>query len=54
MYIRMKHIISKVDWINDPHEKNTKDTDIVTLELNDLIGVIGPDLPPYTLTPFKV
>ena len=32
---RMRHRISQVDGIDDSNEDNTKDTDIVTLELDD-------------------
>ena len=54
MHVRKKHRISQVDGIDDSNEENTKDTDIVTLELNDTGGIVGPDLLPNTLPPSKV
>ena len=50
MHIRKKHRISQVDGVDDSYE----DTDMVTLELDDLGGIIGPDLPPNTFPPSKV
>ena len=52
--MKQKHRISQGDGIDDSNEENTKDTDIVTLELDDTGGIVGPDLLPNTLTPSKV
>ena len=43
-----------MDGIGDSNEENTKDTVIVTLELDDTGGIVGPDLLPNTLPPSKV
>jgi hypothetical protein len=54
MHERKKHRISQVDGMDDFHEEISKVLEIVTLELDELGGIIGPRLPPNTKPPCKV
>ena len=46
MHERKKHRISQLDGMDDFHEETSKVAEIVTLELDELGGIIGPKLPP--------
>ena len=54
MHERKKHRISQVDGMDDFHEETSEVLDIVTLKLDELGGIVGPDLPPNTMPPSKV
>ena len=50
----MRHRISQVDGTVDSDEENAEESNLVTLELNDLGDIIGPELSPNSTPPQKV
>jgi hypothetical protein len=53
-HVRMRHRISQVDGTVDSDEENSEESNLVTLELNDLGDIIGPELSPNSTPPQKV
>ena len=54
MHEQKKHRISQVDGMDDIHEETSTVLEIVTLEFDELGGIIGPRLPPNTKPPSKL
>ena len=53
-HVRMRHRISQVDGNIDSDEEQLDEPDHVTLELDDMGGIIGPKLSPNSTPPNKV
>ena len=50
----MRHRISQIDGFDDSHEEVSKETNPVTLELDNLGNIVGPELAPNSSPPEKV
>ena len=53
-HVRMRHRISQVDGTVDSDEEHAEESNLVTLELNDLGDIIGPELSLNSTPPQKV
>ena len=51
---RMRHRISQVDGFDDSHEEIPEETNHVTLELDNLGNIVGPELAINSSPPDKV